>query len=214
MQESEFLLSNTLSVGQTMLIEMRMLRNQFKTELIGYRENEYLICRLPDVKKYGHLRDRINPNSGMIVRTICEYTTGEVAAFESKALGKLSHPDQLLFLVYPENVITHALRKEVRQHTALDAVVYAIGEDKEEEFIQGQVINVSTHGCGFEYNTTVTHKIEEKTVLLEVPGGKHPQFNVPRKVSVRSQRFRRNKIFVGLEFEDKAPSNSSSEFDD
>lgn len=214
MQENEFVLSNTLSAGQTMLIEIKVLRNQFKTELIGYRENEYLICRLPDVKKYGYLRDRIKPKSGMIVRTICENTTGEVAAFESKAIGKLSHPDQLLFLSYPRQVITHALRKEVRQQTVLDAVLYPIGENREEGSIHGQVINVSNHGCGFEFSADGLKKIDEKTVLVEVPTGKHPQFKVPRKVSIRSQRYRRKKMFVGLEFEDKASSGDTSEFDD
>lgn len=198
----ELNLSDHLRMGQFVDIEIKAVRRRFHSKLIGFKEPEYIIVELPDIRKYGYLRDDINDQSGMVVRAIFEKTSGECIAFNSRALNKLTFPDKLLFLSFPKDVISKDLRKEVREVVNIEANMCHSESCSGEHKVVGKIVNLSSGGCSFELNAENILSVKKEQVVMEFtpPGQSQP---LHLWADVRSQRKEGNTISVGLAFHEE-----------
>jgi hypothetical protein len=195
--------SRSFSVGQKFNIEIATLRRSYITDLVGFKSKDYLICPLPDVKKYGYLKDELQTGVGIVIRTICEATTGEVVAFKSEVLAKILHPYPLIFYKYPKEIKTQPLRKQLRLHTHINGILSCDTKEGKELLIEGIITNRSDHGCAFEYASEVKTIIENETVTISYSLLESDSKSKQYTVAIRSQRFYDQVMTVGLEYVDE-----------
>lgn len=195
--------SRSFSVGQKFNIEIATLRRSYVTDLVGFKSKDYLICPLPDVKKYGYLKDELKTGVGIVIRTICESTTGEVVAFKSEVLAKILHPYPLIFYKYPKEIKTQPLRKELRLHTHISGILNCKTKEGKELLIEGVITNRSDKGCAFDYASNVKIMIEEETVTISYSQQENQSKPKQYSVAIRSQRFNDQVMTIGLEYVDE-----------
>lgn len=192
-------LSEHLRMGQFVDVEIKAVRRRFHTTLVGFKEPNYLIVELPDVKKYGYLKDDISDQAIMVVRTIFEKTSGECIAFTSRAMTKLTFPDKLLFLSFPTDIISKELRKEPREVVSISAKMCHEKRSDDDHKVMGIITNISRGGCHFELEASNIAAIKKERVVMEFSSPKnHSQLNL--LADVRSQRKEGSRISVGLSF--------------
>lgn len=134
-----------VQVGQYVSVEISNIhRDRFSTRLIGMLDPKYLILELPSIVKRGELMDRLILNNTLIVRTICERTTGECLGFETKVEAIVKHPYPLFFAYYPIEMFTYELRREERIETLLPAKLY---KEDGSHTIEGTITDISNGGC-------------------------------------------------------------------
>lgn len=118
-------LSEQLRMGQFIDVELQNVsKDRFKTRIIGGIDKEYLVLEQPDIRKYGLLKDNMDELDLPVLRTIFETTSGDCIAFNSCVMCKVSHPDKLLFVSYPEQVFNKCLRCGEREQIKLSACIY------------------------------------------------------------------------------------------
>jgi hypothetical protein len=192
--------SRALSVGQKFNIEISTLRRNYVTELLGFKYRDYLICQLPDLKKHGYLRDQLQIGTSVFIRTICESTTGEVVAFKSVVLSKISHPYPMVFYSYPKQIKVQPLRKELRLHTSIDSILTHKNAAGKVISIEGVITNRSENGCAFEYASDVKTIIEQQVVTIRHSNVKGSPKSRESSVHIRSERYFDHIMTVGLEY--------------
>lgn len=146
---SKDVISRKFALGQVLDIEIPdVSRTRFQSPLLGMREGKYLLTESPSLTRHGNLRDQLVERQQIIIRTICEKTTGECLGFRSYVQARLKQPDQLLFLSFPASVHIHELRDEKRMVLLQEAtLVFNQGE----RIIFGMLTDLSAGGCRFEY---------------------------------------------------------------
>lgn len=192
-------IARKFTLGQVLDIEVPDAgRTRFQSPLLGMREGKYLLTELPSLTRHGNLRDQLVDRQQIIIRTICEKTTGECLGFKSSIQARLKHPDQLLFLSFPMSVQVHELREEKRMMLLLDAkLVFNQGE----RIIFGLLTDLSSGGCRFEYEAGAEappQRDDVAEICFE-----HPETGrvENRAISVRSVRAHQNLLRLGLAFE-------------
>ncbi|UAA38322.1 flagellar brake protein [Paraneptunicella aestuarii] len=200
-------LRDHLRAGQFVDIEIKTVKKRFHSKLIGLKESEYLIVELPDIRKYGYLKDEITDQASIVVRAIFEKTSGECIAFNSRALAKTTLPDKLLFISFPTDLISTELRKEVRETVDIKAFIShgdTIYESNDRK-VEGRITNISPGGCHFEIPHERAMILKEKKVIVEfVPPGQDEA--VKRFAFIRSLHKCEDLYALGLAFEeDEAP---------
>src|SRR6478609_321526 len=81
------------SMGQHISVEIvGRARDNFKTRLVGCRSGSYLILEIPGLLEAGNIRSQLVPGRELIIRTICEKTTGECMGFYSSVVGVVRVP--------------------------------------------------------------------------------------------------------------------------
>lgn len=142
-------ISRKVAIGQMLDIEIPdTTRTRFQSALVGMKDGKYLVAELPSLTRHGNLRDQLLERQQLIVRTICEKTTGECLGFKAFIQAKLNKPDQLMFLTYPTSVQIHELREEKRMLVLLEAKLVC---NQGERVIFGNISDLSAGGCRFEY---------------------------------------------------------------
>lgn len=172
------------TIGQIVDIEIQDLKNKrFQSQLIGLKDKSYLVVEQPSVIHYGKLRDQIQNRQEIIVRTICEKTTGDCLGFKSDVSSKLDHPGRLLFLSFPLSIKLHELRREQRLQVRQDAVIRNTSNEKP---ILCSILDISANGCRVEFSGEKTSNYrKEDTIFIEFI---HPEtnINIQCKAEIRS----------------------------
>ena len=141
-------LIHSLSLGQFMNVEiLNIHKDRFNTTLIGLKPQKFLLLELPNIVKRGELLDRMLMNNNLMVRTICELTTGECLAFETAVDAIVKSPHPLVYLNYPLQLVFHQLRKENRKHLFITASLLNKAQGVQ---AQGTIVDISTGGCRLE----------------------------------------------------------------
>lgn len=196
---STAVISRKFTLGQVLDIEVPdSSRTRFQSPLLGMREGKYLLTELPSLTRHGNLRDQLVDRQQVIIRTICEKTTGECLGFKSFIQAKLKHPDQLLFLSFPSRVQIHELREEKRMVLLQEAkLVFNQGE----RIIFGLLTDLSGGGCRFEYEAGAEAPPRQDDVA-EICF-EHPETGriENRTIRVRSVRHHQTLLRLGLVFE-------------
>lgn len=200
-------LSDHLRMGQFVDVEIKTARKRFHSKIVGLKEPEYIIVELPDIRKYGYLKDTITDQDDIIIRSVFEKTTGQCIAFNTRPLHKLSFPDKLLFLSFPTDLISSELRKEVRESVDIKAFITHSSSSNEmkEHKITGKITNLSPGGCHFEMPKEQMAMLKEERVTIEfVPPGQHSAI---KKYALICSHHKEDDVYaLGLAFEDnKAP---------
>lgn len=205
-QAYELNLCDHLRIGQFIDVELKAVKRRFRSKLIGFKDSEYFVIELPDVKKYGYLRDSIEEQSVLIIRTIFEKTSGECIAFTSRAMAKLTFPDKLLFISFPKDVVSKELRREERETVSIFAKIFQHESTDDDKKVSGIISNISQGGCAFELHAKNIAGVKQGEVFIEF---ECPQKQEPMrlKAEVRSQRKEGTKILVGMAFCDGSEYN-------
>lgn len=192
-------ISHNVRMGQFVDVEIQNhLHDRFKSFLIGAKDGQYLILEQPDNKRYGFVRDQLCEGQTIIIRTICEQTTGECMAFRSVVEGIINHPRRLLFVSFPDSIQKRELRGEQRTAIRYPAQIYI---KKEADRINGVITDISDGGCRFEFGAGETVKgIKQEYIHIEFD---HPDTQERQELysKVCSQRKERDIISIGLAFD-------------
>lgn len=189
---------HNVSIGQFISVEVLNKEDDyFNTALVGVKHGMYLILEMPSLHRFSKLRDHLRVGQPLIIRTICEKTTGECLGFHSQVIGVSRIPYEVLFISWPQQMEVRALRTEKRRHTEIAAVMSKQGNS---ESLPGTITDLSAGGCCFEL-TVDPAVLRIKAKLL------HLRFSDPatgieqRRLSrVCSQRKEGNRIVIGFAF--------------
>ncbi|MFQ3236958.1 MAG: hypothetical protein ACI9C4_002533 [Paraglaciecola sp.] len=185
-------------MGQFLDVEIQNNQNdRFKSFLIGVKQGQYLILEQPDSKRFGFARDLLVEGQSIIIRTICEQTTGECIAFRAFVKGIINHPQKLLFVSFPEDIQKRELRIEQRKALRYPAQIYMTNQG---ERISGVITDMSDGGCRFEMQVSDTVKgVKQDNVYIEF---EHPDIGFLQEVhcKVCSQRKILDIVSIGLAF--------------
>lgn len=196
--QSREVIARKFALGQILDIELQdAARTRFQGPLLGMREGKYLVTDLPSVARHGTLRDRLIDEQELIVRTICERTTGECLGFKSSIYARLKSPDPMLFISYPPEVQIHELRSETRLmvYQRATLMLAELGQS-----IIGLLTDLSASGCRFEVEGADRWQVKrDEQVQIEFI---HPESGrvQTRAGLVRSVRNQNNFLSVGMAF--------------
>jgi hypothetical protein len=196
--QSREVIARKFALGQILDIEIQDSgKVRFQGPLLGMREGKYLVTDLPSVTRHGTLRDRLLDEQELIVRTICERTTGECLGFKSRIYARLKSPDPLLFISYPPEVQVHELRSESRLLVYQRATLML---DELGQAIPGVLTDLSASGCRFEVEGADRWQVKrDENVRIEFV---HPENGglLTKAGTVRSVRNQNNFLSVGMAF--------------
>jgi len=179
-------LARYFTLGQLMDVEIDDIdKRRFQCRLVGMKEGGYLLVEQPSLTKFGHLKDALFNRQNVIIRTICENTTGDCLGFRSMVQYKIEHPDRLLFLTFPHSMQVHELRAESR---ILVSVPASITDSKGEKTFKGVLTDLSSGGCRIDLEGFDESPFEvDEQVTVEF---KHPvnSEEIKNKATVRSAK--------------------------
>lgn len=198
-QITKEVIARKFALGQVLDIEIQdAVKDRFQTTLIGMREGKYLLTSMPSLTRHGNLRDLLPENQDVIVRTICEKTTGECLGFKSQVYAKLKQPEQLLFLAFPLDLQIHELRNENRMLITQKAQLFS-GHGERQIF--GMITDFSAGGCRFEYESAAEippRKDDRVEICFQHPESGQDVRNGSRICSVKNYQ---NIVSIGMAFE-------------
>ncbi|HTR00395.1 MAG TPA: flagellar brake protein [Candidatus Acidoferrum sp.] len=191
-------IARKFALGQMLDIEVQDVgKIRFQGPLLGMKEGRYLITDLPSITKHGDLRDRLQDNQELIVRTICERTTGEALGFRSHVVARMRAPDQLLFIAFPPTVQVHELRNEKRVLVFQPArLMQEPGIDP----VAGTLVDLSSGGCRVEL-TGPDQQLYKRDDCVYVDF-EHPEDGraMQVKAHIKSVRGIGNVVSIGMAF--------------
>ena len=191
-------LTRYFTLGQLMDVEIDDIdKRRFQCRLVGMKEGGYLLVEQPSLTKFRHLKDAIFNRQNVIVRTICENTTGDCLGFRSMVQYKIEHPDRLLFLSYPHSMQVHELRNESRMLVSVPA---SIADAQGEKKLEGVLTDFSSGGCRIDLKGLDESPFEiDDQVTVEF---NHPVNNeeINNKAAVRSARKVGSSMSIGVAF--------------
>jgi Flagellar protein YcgR/PilZ domain len=152
--------AQNVAIGQFISVEIaNSNRESFKTHLIGCKTGSYLILEIPSVLDAGNVKDLLVLDRKLIIRTICERTTGDCMGFYSSVQGILKIPYPVFFASYPEEVETRELRTDKRIATTIPCMMF---KQESGEKMPGLITDLSEGGCRFEL------MVQEEVVKVKV----------------------------------------------
>jgi len=185
-------------IGQFISVEIaNSNRESFKTHLIGCKTGSYLILEIPSLLDAGNVKDLLLLDRKLIIRTICERTTGDCMGFYSTVQGILKVPYPVFFASYPEEVETRELRAEKRIATSIPCVMF---KHENGDKMPGNITDLSNGGCRFEL--VVAEEVVKVKVNSMYLRFVDPVSNVEltRLGEVCSQRKTGNVMSIGFSF--------------
>lgn len=196
-RDTNFFAENA-SIGQFISVEVASeSRFSFKTHLVGCKTGSYLVLEIPSIQEAGNVREHLVLDRSLIIRTICERTTGDCIGFYSSVLGIVRVPYPVLFASYPQEVETRELRTEKRQTLMIPALMY---KNEGGEQMSGHVIDHSSGGCRFEI-VVPDDVIKLKANLMHLRYlDPDTQREAVRLCRVCSQRKLGNRLSIGFAF--------------
>ncbi|MES2604062.1 MAG: flagellar brake protein [Pseudomonadota bacterium] len=153
------------AMGQFVSVEIvGRNRDTFKTRLLGCRSGGYLILEIPGLLEAGNVRTQLIPGREVIVRTICEKTTGDCMGFYSSVIDVVRVPYPIVFIKFPTEVETRELRVEKRLPTWIPGALYMKEGESE---LAGTITDLSSGGCRFELHVDeAVVRIKAKSLYL------------------------------------------------
>lgn len=186
------------AIGQFISVEVANgSRDSFKTHLVGCKAGSYLILEIPTLLDAGKAKDQLVLDRQLIIRTICEKTTGDCMGFYSSVLGVIKVPYPVFFAAYPHEVETRELRTEKRMSTSIPAAMF-INEGG--ELMHGFITDHSAGGCRFELQVPEeVVKIKARTMYLRYVDPATERETI-RMSAVCSQRKAGSLMTIGFAF--------------
>lgn len=198
-------LSEHLRIGQRIKIDLKQLESHFYTELVGFCYGNYILVKMPNTRKYGTIGRQIAVSDEVVVRTIFENTNGDCIVFKSSVDDIITKPEPLLVIKFPKQGVTRQLRKEQRKQINVDAQILLHKPNGQEVKVPGLLIDLSDHGCGFEFFTDQFKKVKHQKLTIEYISPENSKA-CRHTVEIKHQHKYGNKIVLGLVFTDALPS--------
>ena len=186
------------AIGQFISVEIaNSTRDNLKTHLVGCKAGSYLILEMPSLIEAGDIKRSLVVDKPLIIRTICEKTTGECMGFHSAVQGIVRVPYPVFFAAYPNEVETRELRTERRMQTAIPCQMFK--QDGGEK-MPGLITDLSAGGCRFELHVREeVVKIKARNMYLRFVDPAVGQ-EVTKLVEVCSQRKTGTLMSIGFSF--------------
>lgn len=128
----------SIDLGCPLFIQCKGQKERFKSRLVGYVPNGYLIVATPGVPG---IQNILAPHENVLARYIHH---GEVFGFKTTVLGTIFSPFKLTFLACPSMVERINLRKAARIDCHIPATLTTGGRS-----LTGMILDISTGGCRF-----------------------------------------------------------------
>lgn len=115
---------------------------KFKTRLVGYLQDMFILLKMPNLLKNPKLSAFFSDCAHITVRSVVEGHEGLIIAFQTQIKFQVKSPTPMMVLSIPQKVAVQQLRKVNRLDTALtvDAKI------KNNSF-SGTMLNISPLGC-------------------------------------------------------------------
>lgn len=118
----------------------------FHFTLIGQHYPDYLILDVPPLYRWQDVLPALRNSDKLVMRTIS--AMGEVIVGYVDLVHATQFPDKLLFISYPQNLQTRALRKTPRMQIEVRAQL--IEDGAPEPLLSGMLHDMSAQGFGFD----------------------------------------------------------------
>jgi c-di-GMP-binding flagellar brake protein YcgR len=180
--------------GSPLSMQMEAMEDHFESVLVGLEPPAYLIVQMPLI---ADPERRFTEGQHFVVRY---FSMGNAYEFRSRVLGFILKPFRLIFLSYPDSVVSLHWRKSPRRSCYIPAVAAFEGRE-----VKGVISDISRDGCKFNIKVPpglkplqvhVIDNIKLSFTLLGMEGIQHFQGKV------RNTNQDRERIALGIELED------------
>lgn len=181
-----------IELGSSMRFMIEGTDEPVKGVLVGLEPHEYLIVRL-DLPV--ELTNQAQPGTSMAVRYI---SLGNDYGFSSSVIHRISTPDRLVFITYPDVIQNIDVRKSSRVSCLIPAT--ALLDNRQ---IKGTITDISRGGCRFIIRLPATLQARQIRLIDEM------QLQFPLMgidgiqtlaCQVRNTSIDRERIAMGIEF--------------
>ncbi|MDY6989649.1 MAG: flagellar brake protein [Thermodesulfobacteriota bacterium] len=183
-----------VELGSQLSIQIEGMEEHFESILVGLEPPGYLIVQMPLLVDVGR---HFEEGNRFVVRYFC---LGNAYEFRSTVLASIVKPFRLIFLSYPETVVSLNLRKSRRISCYIPAVAQFDGRE-----VKGVISDISHEGCQFNIKVPPglkplqVHVVDDVRLSLTVLGmGGIQHF----QGKVRNTNQNGERIVLGIEVED------------
>jgi len=183
-----------VELGSELSIQIEGMEEHFESILVGLEPPAYLIVQMPLLFDVGR---HFEEGNRFVVRYFCLDNAYE---FRSTVLASIVKPFRLIFLSYPETVVSLNVRKSRRISCYIPAVARFDGQE-----VKGVISDISREGCKFNIKVPpglkplkvyVVDDVRLSFTVLGMGGIQHFQGKV-RNTNQNGER-----IALGIELED------------
>jgi hypothetical protein len=191
--------------GTELLVEVEGVYGHLKSELVGYRLEQYLVIRTPAGPP--GLSSKLFRGNTLVIRYLEE---GRAIGFQSTIIHSNVEPEPLLFLLAPKLMQERSLRMARRLDTYL--VCKAVVQN---QLVDGTLIDISRHGYRCVLPTHLAHGVlrpqaGDRVALTTELGGSPVQLSgTVRNVALFPASVR---LGVAFEHHDKATEERIVQF--
>ena len=129
-----------LAIGTKLQVQLPEQPERFRSVLIGKFPGKFLIIK-PPISPFVRSGNKLRPGDLMIIRYVRE---GAVFRFQTKLLGKILEPAEMMFISYPKTIEYNDLRAHPRYECYIPAEIVV-----DEEKYAGTLLDLSNSGCRF-----------------------------------------------------------------
>ncbi|MDY6954562.1 MAG: flagellar brake protein [Thermodesulfobacteriota bacterium] len=127
-----------VELGSQLSIQIEGMEEHFESILVGLEPPAYLIIQMPLMVDVGR---HFEEGNGFVVRY---FSLGNAYEFRSTVLASIVKPFRLIFLSYPEAVVSLNWRRSRRISCYIPAIAQFDGQE-----IKGVISDISREGCRF-----------------------------------------------------------------
>jgi len=142
-----------LSVGMPLILRTQK-HEELRTNIIGWKANDYLMAQLPDTKG-----KPLSANEQCSIRYLKD---GDAYLFETKVVAVQNYPCPMLVFKYPAAVRKMPLRKHMRFRTSIPANICC--SEKGTAYSDALIVDLSMEGCRLKIKTSHVPDIEINNV--------------------------------------------------
>ncbi len=188
-----------VKVGLSVILEPEGVGVRFKTHLVGWDKDRYVMLHLPLKVE---MREQLYVGKRVIVRYIDD--EGQICGFESAIQGAIFTPQRFLVLDYPQTVEIFCLRKDTRVDCFIPATL-----TRQDTSLVANIINISSSGCRLALASAAEQSadpfVEGERLLcifsIQAPEEQRYQLHC----TLKKIQIEEDKIFLGVEFHDATP---------
>jgi len=183
-----------IELGSPLSIQIAGMDQYYESILVGLESPAYLIVQMPWIVDVG---SHFEEGNCFLVRYFC---LGNAYEFRSTVLASIVKPFRLIFLSYPDTVVSLNLRKSRRISCYIPAVAEFEGRQ-----VKGVISDISREGCKFNIKVPpglkplqihVVEDVRLSFTVLGIGGIQHFQGKV------RNTHQNGKRIALGIELED------------
>lgn len=191
-----------IAIGTQLTLQIVGSEERIKSDLIGIRSHDYLICDIASIE----ILKQFRPGTIIIVRYLY---FGNIYGFRSSVITSVSKPSLIVFLSFPEAIENHSLRKKERVPCNIPVKAKVLTTE-----VNGVILDLSAEGCKFGMKVSKNDVArlfqvdDDITIFLPFLGIEGPEDGI--QAIVRHIVEDEDKRIMGLQFEKPSEAITST----